>query len=87
MVEYRGQVFSDKYYFISTMPTEKGVSGSPLILKDDKNAQVIGLHAKKIYGFVRNIAAIKLREEMFEEITSNFKKTLHFYDCGKFGVK
>ena len=87
MVEYRGQVFSDKYYFISTMPTEKGVSGSPLILKDDKNAQVIGLHAKKIYGFVRNIAAIKLREEMFEEITNNFKKTLHSYNCSKFGVK
>ena len=69
------------------MPTEVGVAGAPLIMKDNKNAQVIGLHAKKIYGFVRNIAAIKLREEMFEEITSNFKKTLHFYDCGKFGVK
>ena len=87
MVEYRGQVFSDKYYFISTMPTEKGVSGSPLIRKGDKNAQVIGLHAKKIKGFERNNAAIKLREEMFEEITSNFKTALHSYNCCKFGVK
>ena len=86
MIEYRGQVFSDKYYFISSMPTEKGVSGAPLIMKDDKNAQVIGLHAKKIKGFEGKNAAIKLREEMFEEITNNFKTTLHSYDCGKFGI-
>ena len=86
MIEYRGQVFSDKYYFISSMPTENGVSGAPLIMKDDKNAQVIGLHAKKIKGFLRNNAAIKLREEMFEEITNNFKTTLHSYDCSKFGI-
>ena len=86
MVEYRGQVFSDKYYFISTMPTEKGVSGSPLILKDDKNAQVIGLQAISINDFVDNHAAIKLREEMFEEITNNLKTTFHSYNCGKFGI-
>ena len=87
LVEYGGQVFLDKYYFINKMRTKIGVSGSPLIMKDDKNAQVIGLHAKSINDFVDNRAAIKLREEMFEEITNNFKTTLHSYDCSKFGVK
>ena len=55
-------------------------------MKDDKNAQVIGLHAMSISDFVDNRAAIKLREEMLEEIRNNFKTTLHSYDCGKFGI-
>ena len=61
---------SDKYYFISRMQTERGVSGAPLIMKDDKNLQIIGLHTMKINGLV---AEIKLRREMFEEIRNNFK--------------
>ena len=68
------------------MPTKIGVSGSPLIMKDDKNAQVIGLHAMSINEFKDNRAAIKLREEIFEEIGNNFKTTLHSYDCSKFGI-
>ena len=84
MIEYSGQVFSDKYYFITKMPTKIGVSGSPLIMKDDKNAQIIGLHAISIKDFVDNHAAIKLREEIFEEISSNLKTTFHSYDCSKF---
>jgi hypothetical protein len=73
LVEYRAQIFSDKYYFISRMPTEKGISGAPLIVKDDKNLQIVGLHGKKITGFVGNNAAIKLRREMFEELRKSFK--------------
>ncbi len=69
LAEYRGQVFSDEYYFISSMQTEIGVSGAPLILKGDKNLQIIGLHAIKTKDFV---AAIKLRMEIFEEIENNF---------------
>ena len=80
MVEYRGQSFSDKYYFITSMPTSPGVSGSPLIRKDDPNFQIIGLHAKKLRAFAGNFhAALKLREEMFEEIKDKFQSTIHFY--------
>ena len=86
LVEFGGQIFSDKYYFITKMRTKVGVSGGPLIMKGDKNEQVIGLHAMSLNEFVDNRAAIKLREEMFEEITNNFKTTLHSYDCGKLGI-
>ena len=88
-MEYRGQSFSDKYYFITSMPTYPGVSGSPLIRKDEANFQIIGLHAKKIMAFGGNFhAALKLRDEIFEEITSKFKSTLALdsYNCGKFGI-
>ena len=87
MVEYKGQSFSDKYYFITSMPTDKGVSGSPLIRKDEANFQIIGLHAKKIMAFGGNFhAVLKLRDEIFEEITEKFKSTLALdsYECGKF---
>ena len=89
MVEYRGQSFSDKYYFITSMPTDKGVSGSPLIRKDESNFQIIGLHARKIKAFGGNLhAALKLRDEIFEEINGKFKSTLALdsYNCGKFGI-
>ncbi len=52
------------------MQTERGVSGAPLIMKDDKNVQIIGIHAMKRNGLV---GEIKLRMEMFEEIKNNFK--------------
>ena len=84
-MEYRGESFSDKYYFITSMPTDNGVSGSPLIRKDEPNFQIIGLHAKKIRAFAGNFkAALKLRDEMFEQIEDKFQSTLHFYNCSKF---
>ena len=84
-MEYRGQSFSDKYYFITSMPTDKGVAGSPLIRKDDANFQIIGLHAKKIRAFGgRFHAVLKLRDEMFEEIKDKFQSTLYSYNCCKF---
>ena len=86
-MEYKGQSFSDKYYFITSMPTDKGVSGSPLIRKDESNFQIIGLHARKIKAFGGNLhAALKLRDEIFEEIKGKFKSTLalDYYNCGKF---
>jgi hypothetical protein len=86
LVEYRGQIFADKYYFISSMPTEKGVSGAPLIMKDDQNLLIIGLHARKITEFLEKKAEIKLRREMLEEIRNNFKQIVHCYDYGKFGI-
>ena len=89
MVEYKGQSFSDKYYFITSMPTSPGVSGSPLIRKDEANFQIIGLHAKKIMAFGGSFhAVLKLRDEIFEEIKGKFKSTLALdsYECGKFGI-
>jgi hypothetical protein len=65
------------------MPSEKGVSGGPLIRENDKNIQVIGLYGTKTKGYA---TAIKLRKEMFEDIEKNFKSTLHSYNCRKFGI-
>ena len=84
-MEYRGESFSDKYYFITSMPTNSGVSGSALTRKDDPNFQIIGLHAKKIRVFAGNFnAVLKLRDEMFEQIEDKFQSTLHLYNCSKF---
>ncbi len=52
------------------MKTEIGVSGAPLIIKSDKNQQIIGLRTMKTKDFV---TTIKLRREMFKEIEKNFK--------------
>ena len=85
MVEYRGQALSDKYYFITNMPADKGVSGGPLIMEKDQNLQIIGLHAKKLSAYLGNFhGVLKLREEMFEEIKDKLVSTLHSYDYSKF---
>ena len=66
LVEYRGQVVSGKYFFLSSMPIEEGVNGAPLVLKDNQGFQIIGLHTQSIRGSAVNFSvARKLNGKTF----------------------
>ena len=85
MIEYNGEIFVDKYYFVLEMPVKSGTSGSPLFKSDDEDYKIIGIHAKDIEGLITSFyASLKLRREILIYMQENFTQLYYEWNCGKY---
>ena len=74
----------DKYYFVFNMPVTKGVSGSPVICKDDEEFKIVGLHAKNMERLIKTYhASLKLRVEIIDDVKENFNYLCYMWNGSK----
>ena len=64
------------------MPLTKGVSGSPVFCKDDKNYKIVAVHAKDINPLIKDFkASLKLTNKIFEYMKKNFIELYYKWNC------